>query len=458
MEVRCSILLTGSILLISLSSSLRAQKVQIDATLVQVILAEPREVRDIIIPIEAPRPIESLDIGFAKGRDTPTQKLVRTSKELFALVDGTGRVYKISAESEDIQVERVDSTVFEGYNFGAIGFTYRDTIYSYGGYGFWHYNGHLRFYVPAKSEWERIDLNREIPIQTANPLAVTHWLDTRNGILYLVGMSTKGLVTDSIHRLEISKRTWSVLGTSIIPALSQPIQTPWGILAKNPNHDFFLIDFIHNQVLQLNEQKSLEIRAIEDWKSLMYVSDSTLICYRNGLHQVQLSLLDFQSTAVKVFEPPVPRGLAFISKDMLLGFFLGLVTTAVAMLVPRFARSIKFGNSSTLSADNENGGKFFDEKERDLITLIMANSAKGSSTTIDEINRILGLTDKSQDVQKKHRSDLTISINKKFSYLEKRDTPLLRRSRSDLDKRTFEYFIDVEDYDTVTRLVNGRLH
>ncbi len=90
--------------------------------------------------------------------------------------------------------------------------------------------------------------------------------------------------------------------------------------------------------------------------------------------------------------------------------------------------------------------------------MIFANSSKGSPTSIDDINRILGLSDKTLDIQKKHRSDLTLSINRKFTFITKGNTPLLRRSRSDLDKRSFEYFIEAEDYECVSQLIERGMY
>ncbi len=88
----------------------------------------------------------------------------------------------------------------------------------------------------------------------------------------------------------------------------------------------------------------------------------------------------------------------------------------------------------------------FDDREKDLIQLILKNSATQSLTTIEDINRILGLSEKSPDLQKKHRSDTIISINKKYGYYTKTENLLLKRYTSVQDKRGFEYFIDYDDY------------
>ena len=70
--------------------------------------------------------------------------LIKNKLGLFAIVDNTGRLYKIHSMGEEIKFERIDSTFYSGYNSGAFNFSFRDTIFSMGGYGFWRWNGHLR--------------------------------------------------------------------------------------------------------------------------------------------------------------------------------------------------------------------------------------------------------------------------------------------------------------------------
>lgn len=70
------------------------------------------------------------------------QHLIKNRKGLYLLPDGTGRVYKVEGEGKNLKIIRQDSTLFFGYNFGFFPFSYNDTLYSFGGYGFWRFNGH----------------------------------------------------------------------------------------------------------------------------------------------------------------------------------------------------------------------------------------------------------------------------------------------------------------------------
>jgi hypothetical protein len=100
-------------------------------------------------------PYLPLKIAF----ELPIQKLIKNKKGLYILIDGTGQVYKAIASTKDsISFARVDSTIYFGHNYSAIKFSYLDTIYNFGGNGYWHFFGHL-YYFNEGSEWEIKRLN-----------------------------------------------------------------------------------------------------------------------------------------------------------------------------------------------------------------------------------------------------------------------------------------------------------
>lgn len=87
----------------------------------------------------------------------------------------------------------------------------------------------------------------------------------------------------------------------------------------------------------------------------------------------------------------------------------------------------------------------FNETEKQLLNLLLEKSKQNSTTTIAEINYVLGIKDKNIGLQKKVRSDVMKSINEKFNFLQDGDTELVCNIRSQADKRFFEYYIDKEN-------------
>jgi len=69
--------------------------------------------------------------------------------KLIAAFGGCGSVFSIDTVTRSIQ--RLDLTIHTGYNFDAYQFERRDTIYSFGGYGFWTENNLLTYFSKGKS-------------------------------------------------------------------------------------------------------------------------------------------------------------------------------------------------------------------------------------------------------------------------------------------------------------------
>ena len=89
--------------------------------------------------------------------------------------------------------------------------------------------------------------------------------------------------------------------------------------------------------------------------------------------------------------------------------------------------------------------------EIEVLNLICTNSTEGRTTTIEELNILLGLSKKNIDIQKKQRSDVLLSINRKMSVLSTEiNKPIIEKVRSETDKRVFEYYIDQALLDDVT--------
>lgn len=435
------------LLILAFSGKTSAQEIVNDKLLIQSLLADSIAVDDIFVSGFYEQPLAIKDIPFLKGSSILPQKFVRTQKGLFVLPDATGRVYEIKKNNEGLSVQRIDSTIFFGYNFGAFSFAYRDTIYSYGGYGIWRYNGQLRVYLPQKYEWELIPLSKEIPFySTANGLKA--WFDNKKGQLYVNKMPQKTINIDSIYVLDMQSKKWTTKGKYIlsIDNLEGQINTPWGILCKGKEDytSYILLDLRNNRVLNLSEKKSHEISNHEQWDSNFFFKDSTLFIVTDSLYKITLRITDFEAIEHRIYEEQIPATIlsslkAFIvsSWQLMAGMFLCLV---IGFVTANHLRKIKNRNVFTNGTLSPKASiTVFDAKEKELIKLIFENSVQGKSTFIEDINKVLGLSDKPNDLQKKHRSDTISSINQKYQYLTRKDGLLLKKNRSEIDKRSFEY-------------------
>jgi hypothetical protein len=83
------------------------------------------------------------------------------NKLLFQL-DGTGKLLRLDSNNV---LRRIDSTTYEGYNYGAFNFVYKDTVFSLGGYGFWQFNGLLRYFSEKTHSWSVVKTNAQVLVR-----------------------------------------------------------------------------------------------------------------------------------------------------------------------------------------------------------------------------------------------------------------------------------------------------
>lgn len=418
---------------------------------------------------------------------TVTQYLVRNRNGLYLLPDGTGRIYKIELADNGVEIIRQDSTLYFGYNFGCYPFTYHDTLYSFGGYGHWQYNGHLRVYVPQKGEWELEKLNREVPFFRGVYMAPPIWYDLKKGELWIgfsvyaaegtkePGPAQNG-ITDSVYVLDLHKREWLVKGT-LNPKIKKWASSfstrslgssPWGQLIYDQS-TFYLLDFSKNEMLALNPDVGRSITQFLGTETFTYFRDSTLFIasmkdwtskFGRPLDSIRLSKAKFHASGNLIYAPTSKEDLSkkiesYLNTTLIIGLVVGFSLAGLVFFF--FNRKKNSELQHTIPLNGEASNNLFDDKETELINLVVSYSFKGQGTPIEAINKILGVSQKNLEIQKKQRSEILISINKKWRYANSSQDLLIKKKRLEHDKRSFEYFIDFENLGRVGQF-QGYVH
>lgn len=386
------------------------------------------------------------------------------------------------------ELVRQDSTNFYGYNFGFYAFSYQDTIYSFGGYGYWRYNGHLRVYLSRKGEWEIENLNREVPFSKAGYVAPPIWFNQIKGEFW-IGYSIdskEGIirsdnypdgVTDSVFVLNLRSKQWRNVGLldEKVKKLSSSITTrslgpsPWGQVIHDPQKaTIYLLDFERNQILTMNDNVKRSLTHLLKPESAMYFKDSTFFIQsmkswisgqESSIDSIRLERANFAPIGIAVYTPITELRVTNEKFDkrylgiLSIGFFLGF---SLAGLIFYFIqKKRKFKLSPIIS--NSNGVEhksLFQGKELEIINIVLLKSEKGYGVDIDSINKIIGVTNKNGEVQKKQRSEILISINRKWRYANSSNDLLIKKRRVEQDKRSFEYYVDFENLDRVKQFVS----
>lgn len=435
-----------------------------------------------------PRPIASFskeDFKFIEIVDSlePTlnqlqQSLIKSSSELYVSIAGTGKLYKATRSISGIEFKRIDSTVYAGHNFGAVDFSYRDTIYSLGGYGFWKTNGLLRYFVEKRNEWEIVSLNQEIPFLTGLPNDLI-WFDQHDGVIYLGFInpgksnndSTKvqqGSIIYESWKLDLNSKKWSKLGEldstlrNMLPEIHNISSSPFGQMIS-VNGTFMFLDYGKNSILTLSENKKQllsKMATINEYPCTSFFKDSMFYIgkLKTGLlDSVQISVKDLVDTKMKIFTVEVfnSNSNGKSNQFTIVGTVL-LTLLIMGIVLFFFIRKKTKEKLDSKDFENTPSGTIdiFNELELEVIRLLLKKSTQGNTASIEELNKILGVTKKTIDIQKKQRSEIIASINKKYRYSNRTDDELVKKKRATDDGRSFEYFIDYDASQELKKVIS----
>ncbi|MFY8004306.1 MAG: hypothetical protein ACOVNR_05660, partial [Chitinophagaceae bacterium] len=406
------------------------------------------------------------------------QNLVKVNNEVFVFLNGSGRLYKAITNNNGVtNFQRIDSTSYFGYNIGAYCFSYQKKIYNFGGYGYWRLNGQLRVFNQQAKQWDIVKLNKEYPnIAGADEGLI--WLDSENGKLYVAYYTTRdeavknpALNERTFHfttlALDLNSFDWQILGktNSILKdklAQIKPIaNTPWGQLIAIGDK-ISLLNFQQNTILQLKESKDFYQSIVRSqYEGLFFCVDSTLFWgsySKNNFNAVKLSINDFNNTQTFLFKEPMLQKIKRYA--WLFWALLGIVWVLVGFIFRNKILAFVYGKKKLAEPQQSvNNGTStqafspFSNIEKNILKLFLLHATEGKLTSTAELNNIMGITDKPTDQQKKIRSDYIIDINKKYRLLSGNTASLINKSRMETDKRSFEYFIDQSQMNTLQSLL-----
>jgi len=402
-------------------------------------------------------------------------KLIKSKKELFVFIDGTGRLYQYSNPELTNPWTRIDSTTHFGYNIAAFPFSYQDQIFNFGGYGLWRINGQLRVYNKEEHTWDIVKLNKEIPFlfDEKNHLL---WYDHLKGNIYLgysiqrnEAIRTKEIdetILDfTVRKFDLQQKEWVELGL-LNKSIRDKIQTvttitmsPWGQLITLGDK-INLVDYEHNKLLLLNINKAGYQTIFRNKIGKHFYFKDTILYYGNitdkTIDSIPFSYSDFSDTGITVFTPNAQESI-LNTKNLAIAILAAGIGIIIWLLLRKYKVSFQLKtdshNKTARTLDRPINTKLFEEAELSLIKLIITNTESGRLTSIEEINKVLGITKRSPEIQKKQRSDVITSINQKYKFVYPDQSEIILKQRSEEDRRSFDYFIAFENLQSIQSLL-----
>lgn len=389
--------------------------------------------------------------------------------------NGSGLLYKLIQKSDtSLLFKRIDKTNNFKYNIDAFLFAHQGKIFNLGGYGFWRTTGTLRCFNAKSKEWDVVPTNKEIHIPINNTLTS---YDTKKSILFIpfqqirndgIKENNKKVSFDKhVYSLNLATNDWERLGETDPQLINILFESPWHLsledgLLFSHNNIVYHLRYLSNEVHIFNKSSSLS-QTLERiyYDHYKYYANGTMYYLDKKTSEydsLNIPLNEFVKSDIKIWK----KSNYIYAYSMIP--FLALIAFFAFKRYRNQAKTRGVNMSSGIVSPSEHlNGPFgptnitpiirFNETEKQLLQLLIEKSKQNKTTTITEINYVLGIKDKNTSLQKKVRSEVMNSINEKLSFLYPNRTPIIGNKRSLEDKRYFEYFIEEPDFDFTETLI-----
>lgn len=392
------------------------------------------------------------------------QELIKTKESLYLFISQTGVIYQLEGKVDSTySFRRIDATININYNIASNNFVWNKNIYSYGGYGFWKLNGHLRAFNFLDREWDIAPTNNEIISNGHN------WFSKKEGRVYvpfqsiinagIVGPeSISGKKNYDSYYLDLASKKWVKLGTMHASAKKL-------VEESSITNSFFTID---SGYIYLNQDEAYYFNFIANkvYKStnselnqffLRRANSKDIFLYKDSLFSFSpesqsYSTKKLLSASFELLSFPI-WGLD--NNYFYVIAFVVFMLTVFSFSIWLFNRSVdkKLEQSQLKILKSKSTNQAFVGTEVALISLLMKSSKKGMNVEINEINHVLGIKDKNVGLQKKVRSDMINAINEKYQFITQFELPLISSVRKEDDKRFYEYFITATEIKSIERIL-----
>lgn len=409
--------------------------------------------------------------------------LIKHKKKLLIQPMGSGRLYQMNKKGEGAyELTRIDSTFHAGVNFGTINWLYHDTVFQYGGIGFWKIKDHFTFFSNKTHEWELFNSNKKVPVFQSPDNGIMYYVDQKYGKFYLSNSilqqdfpNTLTTISDDTCRVfDFKQRSWNELG-KLNPILNELIKknkdfkTFYGSkIIFHSDLQLYWVDFSKNQFGALSKNIQAEFR--EKWLEIYKGSPEHMYQLVMGN---DFYLIHINKEGVLTYETIKLNENDFIDTDakpIYTNSFINLLLKKIApgrpiignalfllivILIYTFYKKRTKKNTIPIEVQSILYKNFYSALsivEKELIQAIFQLQVKNEQISIKNINKIIGVQQKDTITQNKSRSDIFLRINQKFKLATRSSELLIVKQREESDKRQYNYNINPEFIKQIEKL------
>ena len=393
------------------------------------------------------------------------QEIIKDEKHFYVNIQQTGFIYELFNQNDSLlEFRRIDRTININYNIGCYHFLHQEKLYSYGGYGFWKSNGHIRQFNVMDKQWDIIPMNYEIfsngyrwYSNTEEKLFVPFQSIVNTGLKYIPENQLESQ-WDSYY-LDLKLKSWFKLGMldpSIRKIFAEDRNPTAFLSVKNGvlhliNDEIYYFDFIENKIYRSikSDYNQFFIRRF-GFRNVFEYREQIYFYYPNT---GQFEIVPFSLSNFELLKFPIWRidtlgdkYVAFILLFILITFFIA------RYFKQKIQQKIVLSQLKHLKAKSVS--QAFVGTEISLIDMLIQASLANTKIEIHQINHVLGIKDKNVGLQKKVRSDVINGINDKYQIITNGPNPLIVSVRKEDDKRFLEYFILPSEINEIQKIIN----
>ena len=192
---------------------------------------------------------------------------------------GGGQVYKVVNDT----LIREDFSFNHKMSFGSAVFVKNDTIYKFGGYGFWSSRNFFTYFDNSSKEWEFHASNSMLlppPIHNFNYKLLDEEFIITNGYSPNVNTGIKNQKVSDMWKYNFTDRKWDNLGVSNLPKYDNIIEIDNDVFyaRKLKTMDFIFVDYLNNIFYDVETANtSFPVNGINS-----IIKGDTLYAYKEG--------------------------------------------------------------------------------------------------------------------------------------------------------------------------------
>jgi hypothetical protein len=350
-----------------------------------------------------------------------------------------GSVFKIKGDS----IFRIDNSYEHKMQIGSLEFIRNDTIFRYGGYGFFENRNFFTFYDKKVNGWESLDINGDIIPERVSDF-IYHFNKDK---LYLSGGYTFDKFKKDVkypnlksYLFDFNSKKWSVIGdlnTSVFNSFYFSLDE--NSLINFTDGMIYIMDFEQNLIKKFSSNPIS--KKIESSFFKPFINKNNLVYF-----ELENNVLNIKSTPLGEFI----SNLKSIENERIYGvsyWLYSLIILIIGIIFLVYVVFKKFVNKIVKIGD-----VFFynlkkiklNEKEKVIFNLLYTSSKKGESVENRIITEFFENRTLNYGTVNRRKNESINTLNNKIKVFLSTNTDVIIRTNSQIDKREINYSINLD--------------